>query len=99
MNICPKCGLPNEACICETLAREKQKIKVYLAKKKYGKFVTIISGIQDKNINIDKIAKQLKNEFACGGTIKEGKIELQGDHSRHMKEKLISLGFEADSIE
>lgn len=98
MSICPKCGLPKEACICETLAKEKQRIQIRLERKKYGKFVTVISGIEDKSIDLDKIAKQLKRELACGGTVKEGMIELQGDHLKQAKEKLQNMGFSAEAI-
>ena len=98
MNICPKCGLPKEACICETLAKEKQKIQIQTVKKKYGKLVTILSGIEDKSLDLNKIAKELKSELACGGTVKNGHIELQGDHLRKVKEKLIAMGFSAEIL-
>jgi translation initiation factor 1 len=98
MNICPKCGLPKEACICETLAKEKQKIQIRTVKKKYGKLVTILSGIEDKSLDLNKIAKELKSELACGGTVKEGHIELQGGHSKRVKKKLIAMGFSAEVL-
>lgn len=99
MEVCPKCGLPKEACVCETIAKTKQKIKVKTEEKRYGKKVTVISGIDDKEIDIKKLAKELKTEFACGGTIKNNIIVLQGDHIRKTKEKLIKLGFPAETIE
>jgi len=99
MEICPKCGLPKEACVCETIAKTKQKIKVTTIKKKYGKLSTVISGIDVKDINIKNLAKELKSELACGGTAKNDEIELQGEHVRKVKEKLVSLGFSEDSIE
>ena len=97
MEICPKCGLPELACVCEQIVKTSQKINVVNEKKRYGKIVTIISGF-DKKIDIKKIAKKLKNEFACGGTAKKGIIELQGDHSKKIKEILIKIGFDGDSI-
>ena len=99
MNICPKCGLPKEACICETLAKSKQKIRVTTEKKRYGKLITLVEGIDDKDIDIKKVAKELKSELACGGTVKNEKIELQGNHIAKVKEKLIKLGFPEESIE
>lgn len=96
MNICPKCGLPLEACICKELAKTKQKIRVETAKRRFGKFVTLISGIEN---DTKDIAKKLKEEFACGGTVKNNVIELQGNHGRKVKEKLIALGFDAENIE
>ncbi len=97
MDICPKCGLPKEACVCTEIAKEEQKITIDTENKKFGKLSTIISGF-NKNIDLREIAKKLKEEFACGGTVKENKIELQGDHRKKMKQALISLGFPAESI-
>ena len=97
MEICPKCGLPEQACVCEQIVKSSQKISIKNEKKRYGKIVTTISGF-DKSIDIKKIAKELKNELACGGTAKKGSIELQGHHNKKMKELLIKLGFEEESI-
>lgn len=97
--VCPKCGLVKELCVCESIAKESQKIKVYLERKKFRKFYTIIEGIDDKEIDFKDLAKKLKNEFACGGTAKGGRIELQGDHKSKVKEALVKIGFAPDSIE
>ena len=83
--ICPKCGLVKELCVCETIAKESQTIKVFLEKKKFKKFSTMIEGIDQKEIDIKDLAKRLKSQFACGGTAKDGKIELQGDHRNKVK--------------
>ncbi len=99
MEICPKCGLPKEACVCEVIAKEKQKIKVGTDKKRYGKIVTMIKGIDPKSVDIRSLAKELKGELACGGTVKDNEIELQGEHVKKVKEKLVSLGFSEESIE
>lgn len=97
MDICPKCGLPRQACICEEIAKTEQRITVALEQRKFGKNITVISGLGD-GVNIKDIAKQLKNELACGGTIKDGKIELQGDHRKRIKPILINLGFKEEQI-
>ncbi len=98
MEIDPKTGLPVQAIEWEDLAKSSQKIKVTTDKKRYGKIVTIVSGF-DSGIDMKKIAKALKNELACGGTYKDGVIELQGDHTKKIKPILIKLGFEENSIE
>ena len=97
--ICPNCGLPKELCVCETIAKESQKIIVTTEKKKFGKLNTIIRGIDEKEINLRELAKKLKSEFACGGTAKEGYIELQGDHKQKVKDILVQMGFAPDTIE
>mgnify|MGYP001607879111 CR=1 FL=1 len=98
MDICPKCGLPKQACVCDEIAKSTQRIKVYTVKRKFGKISTVVSGF-DKGIDIKSLAKTLKNELACGGTTRDNEIELQGNHSRKVKPILVSLGFDENSIE
>lgn len=98
MQICPKCGLPMQACVCEQIVKSSQRIKVTTDKKRYGKIVTLVSGF-DKETDIKSIAKALKNELACGGTYKDNVIELQGDHHKKIKEILVKLGFNEESID
>ena len=98
MEICPKCGLPKQACVCEQMVKGSQRIKVTTDKKRYGKIVTLVSGFEG-GMDVKKIAKDLKNGLACGGTVKDNAVELQGDHRKKVKEILIDLGFDSDSIE
>ena len=97
--ICPKCGLPKELCVCETIAKEAQKITVSLVQKRYKKNVTIIKGIDTAKIDIKHVMKVLKSKLACGGTYKNDEIELQGDHRSRVKQVLIKEGFPANIIE
>jgi len=96
--VCTKCGLPKELCVCETIAKKEQQIRIKIEKRKFGKLITIIEGIDEKYIDIKDLAKKLKNKLACGGTAKEGAIELQGNHARRVKEILISFGFSPDTV-
>lgn len=97
MDICPKCGLPKQACVCEEIAKSEQRIQVKTEKKKFGKLVTVVSGME-KGIDIKQMARELKSELGCGGTIKNKVIELQGDHTRKIKPVLVRLGFPESSI-
>jgi len=45
------------------------------------------------------LAKKLKNRFACGGTVKDGAIELQGDHLKDIKAEFVKLGFSPDMVD
>ena len=87
-------GLPPE--LCEQLMREQQIIKIRLEKRKFGKEVTIIEGIDPKEQK--KLASTLKSKLATGGTAKEGRIELQGDHRYRVKSILVDLGFPEENI-
>jgi translation initiation factor 1 len=108
MTACPRCGLPTDLCVCESIAKESQKIIVKIEKKKYGKKYTIIEGIDPKEIDLDKLAKQLKAKFACGGTVKSGVVELQGGggkspaaeqrHLQEVKQILVQNGFAPETI-
>lgn len=97
MDICPKCGLPKQACVCEEIAKGEQKIQVETVKRKFGKLTTVVTGVGE-GVNIKETAKALKTELACGGTVKNGAIELQGDHKRRVKQILVRLGFNENSI-
>ncbi|RLI92878.1 MAG: stress response translation initiation inhibitor YciH [Candidatus Altiarchaeales archaeon] len=94
---CPRCGLPEELCVCDEMTKEGQRIRVRSDKRRYGKVVTIIDGFKD--VDVDKIAKDLKKRLACGGTSKNDKIELQGDHTHKMKDILIEMGFSGNMID
>jgi translation initiation factor 1 len=97
--ICQICGLPKDLCVCETIAKETQKIVVRVIKKKFNKIYTSIEGIDTKEIDIKEVTKKLKNKFACGGTAKKGVIELQGNHRSGIKDYLVQLGFLAETID
>ena len=97
--ICSKCGLPKDICVCETIAKESQIITIGSVKKKFGKQYTIVEGIDEKEINLKELGKKLKSKLACGGTAKEGRIELQGMHKQKVRDFLVQLGFAPESIE
>ena len=92
-------GLPKELGIWESITKESQKIVVQLEKKRFGKVYTTISGIDDKEVDLKQVAKKLKTRFACGGTVKNSRIELQGVHKAKAKKALAEIGFAPDTIE
>jgi translation initiation factor 1 len=97
MNICPKCGLPLQACVCKEIAKKgQQQITVKTEKRRFGKISTLISGLEDADIK--DIAKKLKTGLACGGTVKNKMIELQGNHKGKIKPLLVEMGFEQAQI-
>lgn len=98
MTVCVRCGLSQDLCVCESIAKESQKIIVKIECKKFNKNYTVIEGIDQKEINLEQLAKKLKETLACGGTVKGDKIELQGKHLQKTKEVLIQAGFAPETI-
>ncbi len=96
--ISPIRGLPKELYDYEEIIKEQQRVRVRVERRRFGREVTIIEGIDSRDVDLRKIAKVLKGKLACGGTVKEGRIELQGDHRTKVKEILINLGFSEDQI-
>ena len=99
MAICEKCGLPDDLCVCEELVKESQRVKITTDKRRFGKVATVITGIDDKGIDLKELSSLLKAKCACGGTIKQSVIELQGDHKEKVKELLQSIGYSSDYID
>lgn len=97
MEIDPRTGLPVEAITWEDLAKSEQKITVSTVSRRYGKIITLVSGF-DKSIDLKQTARALKEALACGGTVKDGVIELQGNHQKHVRHTLVKIGFPDESI-
>ncbi len=96
--VCQTCGLPKNLCACEEISKESQRINVILKKVKFRKWITIIQGLEDHETakNLEKV---LKKKFACGGTVKGNKIELQGNHKKNIKKVLLEQGFKEELID
>ncbi|MEK6855217.1 MAG: stress response translation initiation inhibitor YciH [Nanoarchaeota archaeon] len=90
-------GLPTEADVFREIAKSEQSIKVSTQTRRYGKKITLVEGF-DKHIDVKAIGKRLKEELACGGTVKNNVIELQGDHKVKVKQVLVKLGFSEETI-
>jgi len=97
--ICPLCSLPKEICRCQELAKSEQRIRVRVEKRKWGREVTLVDGIDGRDISLSKLVSKLKAKCACGGSVKNGQIVLQGDHRHHIKQILAELGFPASNID
>ena len=90
-------GLPSETDVFEEIAKSEQQIKVTTQTRRYGKKITLVEGF-DKHVDVKSVAKSLKEGLACGGTAKDGVVELQGDHRKKVRPILVKLGFADDSI-
>ena len=94
--ICSVCGLPDELCICQEIAKEQQRAILSTDRRRYGKIVTKVEGIEAVALDINELAKLLKNKCAAGGTVKGRIIELQGDHKKKAANVLRNNGFNVE---
>jgi len=84
--------------IFKDVFKEQEVIKVRVERRRGRREVTIIEGIDEKLFDHRELVSRLKSELACGGTAKNGRIELQGDHRHRVKELLVDMGFSPSNI-
>lgn len=95
---CPDCSQPVDACICkQTLIPEGDGIARVRreTKGRGGKTVTSISGMPLAEEPLKDLVSVLKKRCGCGGSLKDGVIEIQGDHVELLIAELIKHGFKA----
>lgn len=74
------------------LDRATQQLTVRTEKRRYDKPVTIVEGFEGST-DVSSLASQLKSSVGAGGTVKDGAIEIQGDHRDRVRELLEERGF------
>lgn len=78
----------------ETLAKDKQKLRVALdSKQRAGKIVTVISGFVGTIEDQESLGKLLKTKCGAGGSVKEGLIIIQGDYKTKIISWLLEWGY------
>jgi translation initiation factor 1 len=96
---CPGCGHPAKQCCC---SREKSRqagdgvVRVSRQTKgRKGSGVCLITGVPLGDEELKNLAQQLKKKCGSGGTVKNGIIEIQGDHRETLVDALTKLGYTA----
>lgn len=94
--MCPECRRPLAGCICrqsQALARTDGVVRVSRQTRgRGGKTVTLVSGLALDALALARLGKQLKAACGSGGTVKDGVIEVQGDHCEAVMRALQSQG-------
>lgn len=95
---CATCGQPYKKCRCGQTVQPSHTnngvVRVVRDRKhRGGKTVTVISGLSGCGADPDALAQQLKKLCGSGGTLKDGNIEIQGDHCEKVSARLVALGY------
>ena len=95
--MCPVCRQPQAQCQCRTakpvLAGDGIVRVSRETKGRAGKGVTLVKGVALESEALTALGKQLKATCGSGGTVKDGVIEVQGDHVERVMEALKKQGF------
>lgn len=95
--MCSKCSKPIAKCVC----KKKQSLPggdgivrlMRQTKGRKGKGVTLITGLPLNIDELKELSKSLKQKCGSGGSLKDGVIEIQGDHRDVLEKELVQLGY------
>lgn len=97
--LCPKCGRPVDHCICKKQTSRPigdGNIRIFRdSKSRKGKTVTLITGIPLNDEDLRNLAAQLKRQLGSGGSVKDGAIEIQGEHREAVQAFLSKMGYKS----
>ena len=99
--VCDRCGALESACTCPPLVKEPVRIppdaqtaRLAVEKRPKGKLVTIVSDLDPDGNDLADLASRLKAACGAGGTLKDGRVEIQGDHRDVVCEVLRKEGYD-----
>ena len=95
---CDRCGELEADCVCpppprEWAAPETQSVSVQLEKRKKGKQVTVVRGLNAETTDLPQLLTRLKNLCGAGGAVKGSDIEVQGDQQQRVRDALAKIGY------
>lgn len=95
--LCPDCQQPTAACRCRTAKPAPAGDGIVRIQRQTGgrggKTVTVITGVPLAEPELKALAKTLKQRCGTGGAVKEGTIEIQGDHRTLLQQELSQRGW------
>lgn len=95
---CDRCGALEQDCQCPPPAPirkppEKQTARIAIEKRKKGKVVTVVSGLDSNDYDLPELLTKLKSACGAGGALKDETLEIQGKHVESVREILAKIGF------
>ena len=96
--MCPVCRQPIAACACKAAVVPKGYGVVRVSRQtkgRGGKTVTLVKGLALDPVALAVLGKQLRTACGSGGTVKDGMLEIQGDHCELVLEALRKHGHDA----
>lgn len=95
---CPGCGHPKDKCACSSSKKSNVKSDGWVrlsrqTKGRKGAGATLITGLDLPEKELKNYAKKLKKKCGCGGSIKDGIVEIQGDQRDILQPLLEAEGF------
>lgn len=99
---CSRCCQPSIACTCAAKSKVPLSTNVvHIGREsqgRHGKTVTVIFNLSLDQSGLLELAAELKRLCGSGGTVKDGRIEIQGDHRERLAAELKSMGFWAKRV-
>ena len=98
--LCPGCLRSADACVCKQQGKAKGPARAGVrvgreTKGRSGKGVTVITGLALSAMELEQLGTDLKKRCGSGGTVRDGVIEIQGDHRDTLVSELIKRGWDA----
>ena len=96
--VCTGCGRLESECVSSAVpevkpSRQSSELRPDDRAPGEGKLVTVIAGLSPEDDDLSELATQLKNACSVGGTVKDGQIEIQGDHLQAAQRTLQTFGY------
>ena len=96
---CSDCQRPLAGCVCKDRATKHKGVGDGIVrisrdrKQRGGKTVTVVAGLQGSDEQLVELAGKLKRLCGSGGAVKDGVVEVQGDHGERIAEALRGMSF------
>lgn len=95
--ICPGCRQPQAQCGCrqrKPVSAGDGVVRVSLQTKgRAGRGVTLVKGLPLEHPELTDLGRQLRTACGSGGTVKDGVVEIQGDHAQRVIDWLVAKGY------